>query len=445
MNLHMSKRAREASLSRFCLSIAQAYEKDKSSLDGEVMADLASRLLAAEVAPGGPYIGPNGIPDLDTNVAVGYLFACFKKPLPRVGAFITIARAAQPLSRSTEELLHKYDVALATTNVKPASPPDHRKIFAATKRSLRDLQEPEKSLALAFLSKIKKADESYEIALLPTFFANSLSSKLPPLPLTELGKANILCWIAYSIYDKLLDGEPDAHFLPVANITMRRTIELYRTILPDAHPFMQTILDSFTAMDHANAWEITNCRFKRAGESILISSLPHYGHHAFLAKRSLGHILGPLLIAALLNLHTTQVHSLKKGLCHYLIARQLSDDIHDWQEDFKAGHASSVVTSILRHLAIQPGEYRYIPLLMQMKHDFWEHSMEMANHQIHHHLKLSRYYLNRGGVRKESELLTLHERLASSALQSADQLKEYKKFLANYRPPTANGSRPLPQ
>lgn len=443
MSDHSKDQNREVSLSSFCLSIARLYLRDKTNLSGEMMAELTSRLIKAEIAPGGPYIGPSGSPDLPTNIAVGYLFACFNKPLPRVGNFIAEARTMQSTSPTLKQLLRLYDKATTPSPKKPSPPIDHQKIFLTTKQNLKSLRQPEKTLALAFLSKIHQADQSYEIALLPTFLAHSLSPLLPALPLARLGEANILCWMAYSIYDKLLDDEPAAQYLPIANITQRKSIEIYQSLLPSSHPFHQTILDTFLAMDHANAWEMTFCRFKRAGESISISGLPHYGQNMLLAKRSLGHILGPLTIAALLDLPASNVKNLEKGLCHYLIARQLSDDIHDWKEDFEAGHASNVVTYILKHLKIQPGTYKVELLLERMQHDFWDHSMEATNTQIHRHLRLSRRYLLKGGLRKDGKIFTLLDRLTSSAAESANQQKQYRSFLSSYL--KVNDFRPSPQ
>lgn len=421
------------SLELFCLSLAAQYIKDKASVDGAQMAELTHRLIAHESQPGGPYFGPQHSLDFSTNLAIAYLFDCFGMPLPNVTRFIQQHRLAAPTS--AKQLLYAYDQLQGHVLKKsPSAPAEHGTIFASAKKQLSQLQQPEKATALTFLHTIHQADTSFEIALLPTFFANSLISRPDsPLPLPFLGLANIYCWIAYSIYDTLLDDEPAAKFLPVANTTMRKSIQLYQQLLPPSHSFQQTILATFDSMDHANAWELDNRRFKREGDILTVSALPHYGRYGYLAQRSLGHILGPLTIAILCDVSSDSFQHIEKGLRHYLIARQLSDDIHDWKDDFEAGHASSVVTLILNHLNTPPGSYSFSSLLEKMQMAFWEHSMEATNALIHRQLRLSRYHLIKSGVvKKNGEIFTLHQRLKDSATQSTREHANYQTFLSAY-------------
>lgn len=427
------KQAREVPLDALCLSIAQLYKRNSSLLDGARMAQLTHRLIASESQPGGPYYGPRGTLDLPTNLAIGYLFSLFNKPLPNVASFIAAHRTQTSHSPSIIKLLQKYDAALTHSSKKPSTTTSHRLIFTGAKKQLSSLRQPEKSLATAFLRKIQQSDTNQEIALLPTFFANSLITPLTSPPLQQLGEANVFCWVAYSIYDDILDDEPAAEYLPIANIAMRLAIQKYQTLFPSTHLLQQTILATFTAMDHANAWEVINCRFKRVGESIVISSLPSYGRNTFLAQRSVGHILGPLVISTLAQLPSSAIHNIEKGLHHFLAARQLSDDIHDWKDDLHAGHACSVVTFILNHLDIQPDTYELAPLLLKMQHDFWDHSMEAINSSIHRHLRLSRSYLLKDGyIRDDGELFALLSRLEDATVKSTSEHKRYQEFLASY-------------
>lgn len=427
------KQAREVPLDALCLSIAQLYKRDPSLLDGARIAQLTHRLIAAESQPGGPYYGPHGTLDLPTNLAIGYLFKLFDKPLPNVATFIDAHRPNTSHPPAVARLFHKYDTALTHPSKKPSANAPHRLIFTGAKKQLSSLHQPEKSLATAFLRKIQQSDTNQEIALLPTFFANSLITPLDSPPLQQLGEANVFCWVAYSIYDDILDDEPAAQYLPIANIAMRLSIQKYQALLPSTHPLQQTILTTFTAMDHANAWEVINCRFKRVGESIIISALPTYGRNTFLAQRSVGHILGPLVLSTLAQLPNSAIHNIEKGLHHFLTARQLSDDLHDWKDDFHAGHACSVVTFILNHLHIQPDTYEFAPLLLRMQHDFWDHSMEAINSSIRRHLRLSRSYLLKDGyIKNDGELFALLSRLEDATVKSTGEHKRYQDFLASY-------------
>lgn len=433
MKKNQLQQAREVPLDIFCLSLARLYLQNPSFLDGNLMAQLTKRLIAAESQPGGPYYDKNRNLDFHTNLAIAYLFACLKMPLPNLTTFIATHRSLAP--SSSKELLLAYDQAFKNTprNRTPTSP-EHRAIFAATKTYLtRHLLQPEKRLALAFLHKIHRADTNQEIALIPTFFANSLISPPASLPLQQLGEANIYCWIAYSIYDKLIDDEPNPHLLPVANITMREALIRHQALFAPKHPFQQTILSAFNAMDHANAWELAHCRFKRAGEDIIISKLPHYQTYRILADRCSGHILGPLAIATLCDVSEDAYAHIEKGLRHYLIARQLSDDIHDWKEDFAAGHASSTITYILQELRVQPGTHSFAALQAALQKNFWHYSIENFTTIIVRHIHRSRHHLLQSGLlNKTGALFTLHDRLETIAKQSLSEYHASKTFLNSY-------------
>jgi len=54
----------------------------------------------------------------------------------------------------------------------------------------------------------------------------------------------------------------------------------------------------------------------------------------------------------------------------YLIIRQLSDDLHDWQEDLRAGHGSYVVTRALEDAQITHGHWAPDVLIAQLERSF---------------------------------------------------------------------------
>lgn len=444
MKKSQPQQSREVSLETFCLSLARLYRQNPSLVSGALMAELTKRLIAAESQPGGPYYSENYTLDFTTNLAIAYLFTCLKMPLPNLTAFITANRSSAP--SSSKQLLYTYDQYFKNTPKKHAArSSEHRAIFAATKKYLARLPQPEKPLALAFLEKINQADASQEIALIPTFFAKSLISPPPSPPTHQLGQANIFCWIAYSIYDQLIDEGSDIQQLPIANTAMRESLTRYQTLFAADHPFQQTILSTFNAMDHANAWELTNCRFKRAGEDIILADFPRYGTYKIIADRSSGHILGPLAITTLCDVSTETYTHIEKGLRHYLIARQLSDDIHDWKEDFTAGHISSTVSYLLQQLGVRPGTHSSTSLQAAMQAIFWQDAMKNFTAIIVRHIHHSRRHLLKSGMLSPAgPVFALHDRLETIANQSLAEYHTSKDFLSSYSL-TANDSRLLPQ
>lgn len=105
-------------------------------------------------------------------------------------------------------------------------------------------------------------------------------------------------------------------------------------------------------LDCANAWEVTNCRAKRTGENINIKNfkIPDYGNYEKLAQKSLGHALGPISILFSLGFksNSLEIKSLLDFFKHYLIARQLSDDAHDWERDLLAWQINPAAALILK-------------------------------------------------------------------------------------------------
>lgn len=184
-----------------------------------------------------------------------------------------------------------------------------------------------------------------EILLLPYFFRESLKNgrrKVSDELIIKLGLANLYGWAAYTIYDNFLDDEGDKKSLSIANIFLRELTvtfdDLDSPVNLAIRRFYRRLMDQ---MEAANYWEVVNCR----GEV-----LPEYNNISKLSDRSLPHALGP--IAILLHLgfkeDSKEVRSLLCFFQNYLAAKQLDDEAHDWEEDYKKGHLTSVVVKILK-------------------------------------------------------------------------------------------------
>ena len=421
-------------LSIVCTSIADTCIASRSKPSGAILAHIVKRLIAAETKPGGPYRNEEGVVDLPTNLAIGYLFHFLESPLPRVTDYIETHRHKQH-SREVGELFKKYDNAALRQDPPAPLVALHQHIFRETAKDISQFDESLQPLALQFLKRIQKADKSQEIALMPQFFHGSLSKAVAPPPLEILSMANIYCWIAYMIYDHLIDGQSTPEYLPVANVAMRASLRYYQNLFPPNHSFQKELQKTFNNMDAANAWELAHCRLQRSDDdSIAFSALPTYGQFGLLARRSFGHALGPLAIAHFSLQPISSIVSIRKGFHHYLIARQLCDDIHDWQEDIREGSCSAVVAHILRSARVKPGIHTLGNLVPRMQHNFWRQSMETTNVIIARHIQLSRHYFIKSGcLFTESPLFSLLIRLELTVQQSSEEHARYKDFAATYR------------
>jgi hypothetical protein len=402
-------------LAELCTYADNAYRNDKTSLGGDVFALLAKKLVAAEVEPGGPYKNKAGKVTVRLNKAVSLLFNRMGAPLPQVDAFLANTQA-KTISVSKRR-------RAPTTGTKQLAEP-----YEAVRTALAQKAEPVRTQAIRFLERVSHADTTGEISSIATFAAQSLGINIPKETLVALGEANIYGWIAYMIYDHIIDGESDAALLPLANIAMRQSLSRYKIIAPNDAPTQQLIDHLFDDIDEANAWELAACRFPVQKGVITLGALPDYKHHGVLARRSGIHILGPL-IAARLSAYgedTEKMQHLTHGLRHYLIARQLSDDIHDWKDDITAGHITAVVAQLI---AQRNDMHKKIPLktmLPALEKDFLHHAMQDVCKNITHHIEQTKRSFALAGC-VNGPLFGLVTRLENMTTQS---LAERSRFLA---------------
>jgi hypothetical protein len=207
------------------------------------------------------------------------------------------------------------------------------------------------SEAASMIDAILSADKNNEIALTPYFFARSFIAPLSKEDtLIQLGIANTLGWAGYTIYDDIMDDEANSKFLPLANIMVREVSHIFKNLLPDIKQYriIEGILDD---IDKANYWEkqYATCTVSPKGIEVP-SVLPVYGTYRILAQKSLGHAIGPMILCMLSGKwHALELaEQTRQFFEHYIIAKQLHDDAHDWLEDLTKGHINSVGVEVIK-------------------------------------------------------------------------------------------------
>ena len=282
-----------------------------------------------------------------------------------------------------------------------------------------------KERAAIILQKIIGADPKRQIILLPYFTAKcfrNTKQKIPEVFLSQLGLANLYGWIAYTIYDDIIDEEGKTELLPIANICLRELTGIFSSILPDTPEFYSYFKKTMDRIDNSNLWELSQCRNFQ---------LPNYGDYSVLAEKSLGHILGPVAILYYLNHNekTLEFRRFISLLKHYIIARQLNDDAHDWENDFKKGYINPVAAIIMGDKAKKYSEKE----LKSLRQAFWENKVIYVCNLILRHTRLARKSL-----RKNPLLINpgYFESLISTIENSVDStLSEHRKaqdFLKEY-------------
>ncbi|MBY0328918.1 hypothetical protein K2Q02_02390, partial [Patescibacteria group bacterium] len=123
------------------------------------------------------------------------------------------------------------------------------------------------------------------------------------------------------------------------------------SLLPERVGFKTFFHKVMDALDSANVWETTYCRAV-VQENIFIipSKLPVYGDYLYKYQAASGHIFGPVALLCMQGhkIHSAEVQKLITYFEQYLIAMQLSDDMHDWEEDLARGHISTAVVQLLK-------------------------------------------------------------------------------------------------
>lgn len=210
------------------------------------------------------------------------------------------------------------------------------------------------------LKKLRVADQSHHISHWSSVFVKSLypdlRQKISKAEFEKLGVANLWGWLAYTLYDDILDNDAPPKFVSLANIFQRELIKTFQKILPNSNQFWDIFYQTMLQIDQANWWESNLASGK-------INQLPDFHPLTKISHKSLGHALGPIGIIFLLKQklpmhpmlknHSSLIKNWIQFIKHYLTARQLHDDAHDWEEDLKKQHFTPVVSLLLKQAKVE--------------------------------------------------------------------------------------------
>jgi hypothetical protein len=282
-----------------------------------------------------------------------------------------------------------------------------------------------------------------EITEIATITAAACGKDIPNSIITNLNEGSLSGWIAYSIYDGFLDGDSNPQLLGVANKACRNMQQSFASALPKgiALPFQELVSQTLDQVDQANIWEVIHARAKHIDSTVTISQLPDYDRNQQLAYKSLGHMLASCGVLSVLGYRNDdpEIKRFKKFFFHYLIARQLNDDAHDWESDLLEGRISPIVCILLRKetlpIHITPAD---IPRLRQK---FWESTIILVDRQIKQHVTQARTALASCTFLASDEVfMTWINRLESASAHAVKESMEAKKFISAFSGTTDNKS-----
>ena len=335
------------------------------------------------------------------------------------------------------EALGKYLYQIQTAKKKQICPKEgktlYREIVLQLKSRFSQLPKDLEKEAVGWLDFLVKKDKDQQRALMPYFFASALGPKAKEIEkefLLKLGMANLYGWLAYTIYDNFLDNEGEPRSLPVANLALRELTQIYTGLLPqtDLPKTFQKIMDE---LEGANNWEV-----KYAHLVSLKNNLPKWNQYEKLAQRSLGHALGPLAILFYLGYraNSSEVKALITFFKHFLIAKQLNDDAHDWEKDLKRGQVTPVVALLLNRASLKTEEISQ--LTPELRKLFWEKEVDYVCQKIIHRCRLAKKALRKmKTVTKPQLLKSILIPLEQAAQKTQREKRQMLSFIKNYSCP----------
>jgi hypothetical protein len=316
--------------------------------------------------------------------------------------------------------------------------PLNSQIYRLARDEFRRLPEPLASACGQVSRSMQKVDSHHEITLLPAFFASALKACpawVDEQRLLRLGQTNLYGWMAYTLFDTVIDEKSGMELLPAASAALRRCQAGFWACLPGDAAFQQLVEQTFDVIDAANTWEAANCRFKVTRSHITVAALPRYGRRHKLAERSLGHALTLLAIltAEGYALQCAEIKNLHLGFTHYLIARQLCDDLHDWEQDLRQGRVTYVVAELLRSMRVKPGRHDLRDLLPLAQRRFWHHAVRpLCDTALNHLVIARRAYAASNLFTAKNEFFDLLDRLEAGLQKTLDEQAAAVDFLHAY-------------
>lgn len=318
----------------------------------------------------------------------------------------------------------------------------HNKIIQLTNQRFSRLPAELRENFLLVRRRVLRGDKAHQTTLMPYYFQESGKKGGSPDKdlVIKLGAANLYGWVAYSIYDDFLDEEGNPKFLPVANICLRELVSLYGSIFAGKEDFLKFFRNILDRIESANIWEATNCRVRVFNSQLAVpQKFPDYENLEKLADRSIGHALGPVALLYLMekDIASPKIKNLVAFFENYIIARQLNDDAHDWEEDLKKRRLSPVVVLILKKYLKDEKNIKTLDLrkeLKKLQQIFWYEVVQETSKKSILYIKEARRCLRNMDYLKNKnfleKMLLPVEKSAQKALleqrEMSDFLKEYK-------------------
>lgn len=331
----------------------------------------------------------------------------------------------------------KNKLELAAVDAKAGEDRMMERILSLAQQRFSTLNEEMRVIALKQITKTIHGNPDRQMSLMPYFVREALGRKGTQFSddfIAELGLMNIFFWTAFIIYDDFWDEDEAArpHILPTANLFAREFTQFFNTLLPKESGFADFFRTLMDKLDAANTWETLHCRTPvHSSQFTIPANLPDFDEYTRKYEPASAHILGPVVMLYHLGytLDSPEVSAFIDYCKHYLIAMQLNDDMHDWEEDLSRGNLSTVVDLLLRDLAPGRESIDLKDTKEVLQKLFWFTTLPKACSKATVHTTLSRQALARltifENITPLEQFIRKNERAVNKALQEQRTSAEF--------------------
>lgn len=342
----------------------------------------------------------------------------------------------------SESLTTAFALEAIQTYFKSDAPSETKEIVDNVKPASFSVEGLESNFAKRYteiLNQLLAKDSAGMIARIASITEQSTGRSCAKTSTVLLNRASLHGWASYTIFDDILDEDSSAALLPMATFMLRRTVSDFQAAVPASTGFHAYVAATLDVVDQANAWEMECARFKNIDDVLTIHKLPVYGGLDQLRNRSLGHILASTAVLLLqgYKLKSINHRRMTEFFKHYLIARQLNDDAHDWILDLKRGQLNYVVTNLLASYFNKSDNIRIdfsdVKSMQRMKVYYWTNIIPSVVNEIKQNVLLAHKNLDActaiADKRYFKKCLSQLEKSAQAAMKKRD---ETKSFIAGF-------------
>lgn len=433
-------------------------------LSGGEMARLVKEITSLEIEEGGPYSIESGggldKADFGLNLLISYFLLLCEVDLPKLDVFLKdkLVNPSSTIIPPEEllELVRKWKARNGSGGVN-ASRGSQEIVYGEGEKRVMDLimkkfderfagfSKETRERARKAIEKTILGNQDKQMSLMAYFTKIALGkrgAKISDDTVAEMGLANIFFWTAFIIYDDFWDEDEaaDPKLLPIANVFARHYTDYFLNVLSNNTEFRSFFHERTDKLDAANAWETEFCRLKvQNGKVYIPDSLPKYDDYEKKFQPASGHIFGPVaeLITMGYSLESPEIQNFISYFKNYLIAMQLNDDAHDWEEDLRRGHISTVVDLLLRDLKASGWDKPSIDLetdLPELQKLFWFTTMPKYIKLVIAHTNKARSALLGMKVFEDTKpLMQFVDRNENIARKAEQEQTDSEGFLSEYR------------